>query len=117
MDTKERILTLLQYLKENTDEETPASNISILQMFREKGDSVSIPTLRNDIAALRKYGFDIDVNEVNGVGTYYKFLGRDWSLPEKRFSMRRYFPTNVVCRPRPSAFWVAMSHRAQSIPL
>ena len=82
MDTKERILMLLQYLKENTDEETPASNISIRQMFREKGESVSIPTLRDDIAALRKYGYDIDVNEVNGVGTYYKFLGRDWSMPE-----------------------------------
>ena len=36
MDTKERILMLLQYLKDNTDEETPASNVSIRQMFREK---------------------------------------------------------------------------------
>ncbi len=82
MDTKDRILMLLQYLKENTDEETPASNISIRQMFREKGESVSMPTLRDDIASLKKSGYDIDVNEVNGVGTYYKFLGRDWSLPE-----------------------------------
>ncbi len=82
MDTKERILMLLQYLKDNTDEETPASNVSIRQMFKEKGKSVSMPTLRDDIAALRKYGYDIDINEVNGVGTYYKFLERDWSLPE-----------------------------------
>lgn len=82
MDTKERILMLLQYLKDHTDEETPASNVSIRQMFKEKGESVSMPTLRDDIAALRKYGYDIDVNEVNGVGTYYKFLSRDWSLPE-----------------------------------
>lgn len=82
MDTKERILTLLQYLKENTDEETPTSNAGIRQMFRDKGEDVSMPTLRADIAALRKYGYDIDVNEVNGVGTYYKFLGREWSLPE-----------------------------------
>lgn len=82
METKERILTLLQYLKENTDEETPASNSSLRQMFRERGENVSLPTLRDDIASLRRYGYDIDVNEVNGVGTYYKFLGRDWSLPE-----------------------------------
>lgn len=82
MDTKERILTLLQYLKENTDEETPTSNVELRQMFKDKGENVSMPTLRDDIAALRKYGYDIDVNEVNGVGTYYKFLGRDWSLPE-----------------------------------
>ena len=82
MDTKERILMLLQYLKENTDEETPASNADIRKMFREKGESVSMPTLRDDIASLRRYGYDIDVNEVNGVGTYYKYLNRDWSLPE-----------------------------------
>ena len=82
MDTKDRLLILLQYLKDNTDEETPTSNTELRQMFREIGESVSMPTLRDDIAALRKYGYDIDVNEVNGVGTYYKFLGRDWSLPE-----------------------------------
>lgn len=82
MDTKDRLLILLQYLKDNTDEETPTSNTELRQMFREIGESVSMPTLRDDIAALRKYGFDIDVNEVNGIGTYYKFLGRDWSLPE-----------------------------------
>ena len=82
MDTKDRLLILLQYLKDNTDEETPTSNSELRQMFREIGESVSMPTLRDDIATLRKYGYDIDVNEVNGVGTYYKFLGRDWSLPE-----------------------------------
>ena len=69
MDTKERILTLLQYLKENTDEENAATNVSIRNMFRELGESVSIPTLRDDIASLRKCGYDIDVNERNGVGT------------------------------------------------
>ena len=82
MDTKERILMLLQFLKDHTDEETAASNAGIREMFREKGESVSLPTLRDDIASLRKYGYDIDVNEINGVGTFYKFLGRDWSLPE-----------------------------------
>ncbi len=82
MDTKERILMLLQLLKEHTDEETAASNSSLRQMFRERGESVSIPTLRDDIASLRKAGVDIDVNEVNGVGTFYKYLDREWSGPE-----------------------------------
>ena len=82
MDTKERILMLLQFLKENTDEEKTASAAEIRKMFREKGESVSAPTLRDDIASLNKAGFDIGIYEVNGVGTYYKFLGRDWSLPE-----------------------------------
>ncbi len=82
MDTKERILMLLQYLTDNTDEETDATNVGIRQMFREKGESVSMPTLRDDIASLRKAGYDIVVEEKNGVGTYYRFLGRDWSPQE-----------------------------------
>ncbi len=82
MDTKERILVLLQYLTENTDEETDATNVGIRQMFREKGESVSMPTLRDDIASLRKAGYDIEVEEKNGVGTYYRYLGRDWSSQE-----------------------------------
>ena len=82
MDTKERILMLLQYLKENTDEETSASNNSLRQMFFDRGESVSIPTLRDDIASLRRSGYDIEVDERNGVGTFYRFLGRDWSMPE-----------------------------------
>ena len=51
-------------------------------MFRERGESVSMPTLRDDIASLRKCGYDIEVDEQNGVGTYYRFLERDWSVPE-----------------------------------
>ena len=82
MDTKERILVLLRYLQEHTDEDTAVSNSDLRQMFREIGESVSLPTLRDDIASLRRCGYDIDVNEQNGVGTYYKFLSRDWSLPE-----------------------------------
>ena len=77
MDTKDRILILLQYLKENTDEETAVSNSDIRRMFRDRGESISLPTLRLDIAAIQRCGYDIDVNEINGVGTYYKFLGRD----------------------------------------
>ena len=82
MDTKVRILTPLQYLKENTDENTSASNTGIRKMFREKGESVSMPTLRDDIASLRDYGYDIEVEEKNGVGTFYRFLGREWTQPE-----------------------------------
>lgn len=82
MDTKDRILILLQYLKENTDEETAVSNSDIRKMFRDRGESISLPTLRLDIAAIQRCGYDIDVNEINGVGTYYKMLDREWSLPE-----------------------------------
>ena len=82
MDTKERILMLLQFLKDHTDEDTAVSNSDLRAMLRDKGESVSLPTLRDDISSLRRCGYDIDIHEINGVGTYYKFLGREWSLPE-----------------------------------
>lgn len=82
MDTKERVLVLLQYLKDNTDEDTSVSAADIRQMFREKGESVSLPTLRSDIASIRQAGHDIDVTEKSGIGMYYKYLSRDWSMPE-----------------------------------
>ena len=82
MDSKERIIALLQFLRENTDEETSVSSVEIRRMFRERGESLTTPTLRDDIASMKKAGLDIDVNEINGVGTYYKYLDREWSEPE-----------------------------------
>ena len=82
MDTKERIIVLLEYLKENSDEGQAVSAVDIRNMFRDRGESVAAPTLRDDIASLIKVGYDIDINEVNGVGTYYKYLDREWTEPE-----------------------------------
>jgi len=42
MDTKQRILMLLQFLKENTDEETSASNNGIRKMFQFAGEMTVI---------------------------------------------------------------------------
>ncbi len=82
MDTKERVLVLLQYLRNNTDEDTAVSAANIRQMFNEKGESVSLPTLRDDIASLQKAGCDIDITEEKGIGMFYKYLSREWSMPE-----------------------------------
>lgn len=82
MDSKERIISLFQFLKENTDEDKAVSSVEIRKMFRERGESLSAPTLRDDIASLRKAGVDIEVDEKNGVGTFYRFLDREWSEPE-----------------------------------
>ena len=82
METKDRLLVLLHYLKKNTDEDKEVSAPEVRQMFRDLGESVSPPTLRDDIASLVKAGVEIDVREVNGVATYYRYLGREWSAPE-----------------------------------
>lgn len=82
METKERILILLQYLQNNSDDDRSVSAADIRRMFRERGESVSPPTLRGDIASLQKSGYEIEIREDNGIGTFYRFLDREWSRPE-----------------------------------
>ncbi len=82
MDSKERVISLVQFLKENSDEDKSVSAVEIRKMFRDRGDSLTAPTLRDDIASMKKAGLDIDVEEKDGVGTYYKYLDREWSEPE-----------------------------------
>ena len=82
MSNKARILFLLKYLKENTDEERSISSSELRKMFKAQGMNISAPTLRDDIATLIEAGYDISVEEVNGVATWYKYLDREWSASE-----------------------------------
>lgn len=82
MTNKERVLFLLQYLRDNTDEEKAVTHGDIRAMFAAAGEKVSTPTIRDDVASLRSAGYDIGVREVNGIATYYQFLDRDWTVPE-----------------------------------
>lgn len=82
MSNKSRILFLLKWLKENTDEECPVSATELRRRFREQGMNATAATLRDDIATLRESGYDIDVREENGVATWYKYLDRDWTASE-----------------------------------
>jgi hypothetical protein len=52
MDSKERLIVLLRYLKDNTDEEKEVSAADIRRMFGDIGESITAPTLRDDIASL-----------------------------------------------------------------
>ena len=82
MSNKSRMRFLLNGLKENTDEECAGSATELRKRFREQGMNATAATLRNDIAALKESGYDIDVREKNGVATWYKYLDRDWSASE-----------------------------------
>lgn len=82
MDNKSRILHFLQYLSENTDEGKAVTHGDILAHYAAMGLKISVPTIRDDVKTLREAGYDIDVREVNGIATYYKFLDRKWSAPE-----------------------------------
>ena len=71
MDSKERLIVLLRYLKDNTDEETEVSAADIRRMFGDLGESVSAPTLRDDITSLQRAKEDMKA-------------GKEWNFPENR---------------------------------
>ena len=82
MANKSRVLYLLRYLQQHSDEDRPVSTAEIRQELAGKGCPVTVETLRDDILMLREAGFDIAVNETSGQSTTYSYIDRDFSAPE-----------------------------------
>ena len=69
MANKSRILYLLQFLQSHSDEDHPVTTAEIRAYLNKMDCTVTIETLRNDIAALQDAGYDIAVNEASGLTT------------------------------------------------
>ena len=69
---KKRILTLLKYFYEKTDEDHQTDTFELLDYFKEQGTPANRKTLKNDIKTLVDAGFDIII--VNSKPNKY-FLG------------------------------------------
>ena len=82
MATKNRIIYLMQYLQENSDENRSVTTAQIREEMARRGCPIIISTLRDDIESLQSAGYDIQVNETEGMPTTYSWLDREWSLPE-----------------------------------
>ena len=82
MATKNRIVYLMQYLQENSDENHPVTTAQIRDEMAKRGCPIIISTLRDDIESLRNAGYDIQVNETEGMSTTYSWLERKWDAPE-----------------------------------
>lgn len=82
MANKNRILYLLHFLQDNSDEDHPVSTAEIRKALKGKGCPVTIETLRSDIAALTEAGYDIAVNESTGLPTTYSYIDRPLDNPE-----------------------------------
>ena len=82
MAMKPRVLYLMQYLQQNSDEDHPVSTAEIRKALAAKGCPVSITTLRADIESLQTAGYDLQVNESEGMSTTYSWLNGEWSQPE-----------------------------------
>lgn len=82
MANKNRILCLLNYLQSHSDEEHAVTTTEIRDALSEKGCAVTTETLRSDITALKEAGYDIAVNEFNGLATTYSYVDRPLDAPE-----------------------------------
>ena len=82
MANKSRVLYLLRYLCQYSDEDHPVTTAEIRKELTEKGCPVTVETLRDDILMLRESGFDILVNENSGLSTTYAWVDRDFDTAE-----------------------------------
>lgn len=82
MPTKDRLLLLLQTLQEQSDEETWLTTADLRAALEKEGHECSVRTLRRDMISLQNCGYDIAVQESEGMLTKYAYLNREWSGPE-----------------------------------
>ena len=78
---KLKILYLMDYLLQNTDEAHPATLTQITEHLAACGVAAERKSLYDDIEALRTYGLDV-VCERAGRGAGYYVASRDFELPE-----------------------------------
>ena len=82
MTNKSRVLYLLQYLQNNSDENRPVSTADIREELARRGCSATVETIRDDIHTLQETGYDICVNETNGLSTTYNYVDRPFDVSE-----------------------------------
>lgn len=78
---KLKILYVMDYLLQNTDEEHPATLAQLAAYLEECGIAAERKSLYDDFEALRAYGVDI-VSTGGGRSSGYYVAGRDFELPE-----------------------------------
>lgn len=99
MPTKDRLLVLLQTLQERTDDETWLTTADLRRTLEAEGLECSIRTLRRDVQSLHNCGYDIAVQESDGMYTKYAYMGRKWSMPDLQIlvdavSAAQFIPQN-----------------------
>ena len=82
MPTKDRLLVLLQTLQNNSDDETWLTTGDLRAALEAEGLECSIRTLRRDVQSLNNCGYDIAVQETEGMFTRYAWMGRKLSMPD-----------------------------------
>ena len=79
--TKSRILFLLRYLYDNTDDEHAISTNELIDVLAQNGFSANRKTVRNDVEMLCDAGYDVIVDK-DGKSNSYHYGCRLFELPE-----------------------------------
>ena len=82
MPNKDRLLVLLHTLQNHSDDETWLTTQDLRSALEKEGFECSIRTLRRDVQSLRNCGYDIAVQETEGMYTKYAYLSRKLSMPD-----------------------------------
>ena len=82
MPMKDRLLVLLKTLQERSDDETWLTTGDLRSALEKEGLECSIRTLRRDVQSLHNCGYDIAVQETEGMFTRYAWMGRKLSMPD-----------------------------------
>lgn len=82
---KLKLLYILQYLQQHSDENNPVSTETLMEMLREKGIECERKSIYSDVQTMRDAGFDI--LRVKAPCNGYCLTGRTFELPELRLLM------------------------------
>ena len=89
-----RTLTLLQYLRENTDDDHPVTITQILEHLSEQGITTTRQTITKDIAALKDMGIDIVCDR--SIQNQYFIASRVFSIPELKIMIDAVQAANFI---------------------
>ena len=81
--SKSRLLFLLRYLQENTDDEHVISTNELISLFSQNGFKANRDTIRDDVASLSEAGYEI-ISQRHGKGNAYHYGSRTFDWPEMR---------------------------------
>lgn len=80
MRNKQRLLRLLRYLYENTDEDHPVKTPELVEIFSDQNAHAKRKTLQDDIRILEGEGYDIET--IKSYYYAYYMRTREFELPE-----------------------------------
>ena len=80
---KDRLLFILQYLINNTDDEHRVSQQELADLCAESGHGCDRHLISNDISVLCSYGFDV-ISTMEGRKKYYNYGCREFDIAELR---------------------------------